>query len=642
MKAKTFSLILLFVVLSVLVIFFHKLLSDVVIGQLLTFEDYGGLQFVRLYIDKIFSDPIYFWNQDILHNVSHDFYIAFLDVLFKENYDMYLYSSIFLKVLATLSLFPLVLVITKNKLLAFLSTFLFGVSYPSAGALRLYVVGNEYLGVALMNFFFVAYYYSIKRGSVWWLLFILSLMATLTFLAAPIRTYPLFIIILLVELIILVKNRFRQFIPTILRASVVFIPSVFILMGSLRLTGSGAYGIAGIPDFLTKVANGNWWLMLNPLWGLAYTFLPFASMLQLFGKLDVVNFSFSTYLIFLFQKAFIIFTLVSIVLAAILAKQKLRFFLILTSINLIADILLYVIFSHHLSIPKDLVREGGYDAFSGIYANLVASYIISVAVTCLIEWFFQGKKNFMLLLTFLSPFISLFFIISQWIFTRDYNMYREGTHRYFVIPAIGSYLFVACLIVLIYQKSKITNKIYASLANLLIFFLLLSIINISRGEQEMIFMGAKIQGLNLSTQQSMQNQAISYIPKDKLQDDLLIYIKFKSDKLGDANTWENLFDWYSLRLWMGVKASHLANSKIRNCIVMTWDASELLKMTKIQNNIKGFLYDDSGNKMGACGVSPTGQGSAAGKFIPLDHLFAFTIDQDKVIDITKQVRVDFE
>lgn len=632
-KAKFSLFSSIFIIITILVITSHIFLSRVVIGLGLTDEDYLGLYIARVYREKMFTSPVYFVNHYNLHNISHDLYIGFLDLLFQDNYDMYLYASIFLKILATLTLFLLILLTTRNKLLAALATFLFGISYPASGALRLYVVGNEYLGVALMNLFFVAYYFCIKKENSWRLLFFASLTATLSFMAAPIRVFPLFIIVLLIELFILFKNKFSRIYPSVLRGSSIAAPGILIMLFSLKETAIGSYSPAGIPDFLKMVAAGNWWLMLNPFWGLGYTFLPIRYTMQLFGVIDTTHFSFSTYLNFLFQKPLILSALVSLLLTFIISKKKLRFFVILMSVNFILNILLYIIFSHNLS--------SSFNSFHGLYANILANYILSVSITCGIEWFLTGRRNQLVFLTFLAPLISLFFILSQWVFTRDMFIFQEGVHRYFVLPAIGSYLFLACLIVLIYQKAKTTKGVIKLVTSSMAVVFLLYIINVSRDEQYMIFQGRKMQGLDLKIQESMKQQTFNYIPKDKIQENLLFYIKFKSEKLGDANHWENIFNWYDLHMWMALKRSYFTGKAVEGCVATTWDINELRKMTRLQNGIKGFLYDDSGNKMGLCS-SLNKKPSVSGKFIPLDNLFAFSIDQYKVIDITKEIRKDYE
>lgn len=131
-------------ILVLLITIFQFILLKPIIGQGLTNEDYAGLFAARLYKNSIVSDPVNTWLKIGPHNASHFFYLGFLDLLFGENYNMYLITGIFLKMLATFSLYPLILVVFKNRILAFLGTLIYGLSFASAGALALYSVSDEY------------------------------------------------------------------------------------------------------------------------------------------------------------------------------------------------------------------------------------------------------------------------------------------------------------------------------------------------------------------------------------------------------------------------------------------------------------------------------------------------------------------
>lgn len=629
-RTEILSHLFIFLTLILLVIFSQIILLKPIVGQGLTNEDYVGLFEARLYKDQIFTDPINTWKEIGLHNATHTFYMYFLDVLFGENYTMYLYSSIFLKIVAALLLYPLILILTKNKLLSFLGTLLYAISYPSAGALYLYVVGNEYLGAAFLNLFLISYYYCVKKTT-YITLFLSSFIIVLAFLSAPIRIFPVFLIILTIELYLLIKSKFSQLLSSILRITAIFLPIAIITLLSLGAYGGDAYNLVGWPDFLKKIMDGNWYLTLYPLWGLGYTFLPVAHF-HILGKIDVSNLS--SFLGSLLQTPLIIFSIASSLLAFFIAQKRMRFFFILISVNLLLDIVLFFLSTHHFSIPQNLVREySGIPFLAGLYSNILANYIISVSFTSLIEWYLTGRNNKLLFWIFILPFLSLLFIVGQWIFTRDYYMYQEGIHRYFVIPAIGSYLFIASLMVMIYQRKKASPRFFAGLV---IIFLLFLIFNISKNEIAQLFYGKKGSGKNLQLQQSMKDQALSYIPKDKIKDDLLIYFKFASNK-GNANQWEDTFDWRNLTFWMHIKRSYLTNNSIDGCIAMTWDYSELQKMAKIQDGSKGFLYKDEGNKEMRCFHNGIGY-SLDGKLVKLDDFYAFAVEGPKVINITEEVK----
>lgn len=628
---KIFSGSIIFFALVLVVIFSQFILLKPIIGQGLTNEDYGGFYQIRFNKDQMFSDPIGTWKKVGIHNIAHDFYLGILDSLYGKNYTMYLYTTIFFKIITTLLLYPLILILTKNKLFSFLGTLLYALSYPSTGALHLYVVGNEYLGVSLMLLFLIIYYYCVKKPAIITLL-LLSWVIALGYLVSPIRIFPIFAVLLLIELSILIRNKFSNFIVSALRLIAIFLPIAIITLNSLDGVGGDAYSPAGWPDFIKKITNGNWYFLLNPLWGLGYTFLPAAS-LNIFVPINIS--SMSAYISSLIYKPFIIFGAISLILSFIISNKPFRFFSILMLINLIFDVIIFVLYTHHFGIPKDLVIGYAGPSFNaGLYSGILAAFIISISISCGIEWYLTGKKNTLLFFAFLSPLLALLFILGQWFFTRDYYMYQEGIHRYFVISAIGSYLFIASILTLLYQRNKRINKVLVSLLILAVIF---QIFSISQAEIAQLFYGKKSSGRDLQIQESMKAQALSYISKDKMNDNLLIYIKFKTEGVEAPDQWEDTFDWRNLTFWLPIEMSYVTNNTTSACVALTWDFSELQKMATIQNGSKEFLYRNEGNKEMRCIHNGEGY-SLDGKFISLENLYAFAVEGPKVINITDEVK----
>lgn len=618
--------------LILLVVLSQILLLKPIIGQGLTTEDYVGFSSIRISKDTMFSNPVNYWVQIGIHDAAHNLYLGFQDILFGENYTMYLYFDIFFKVVATLLLYPLIIIISKNKLLAFLGTFIYSISYSTAGALYLYVVGNEYLGVALFYIFLITYYFCIRQTNFWSLL-LSSLTMTLSFLVLPIRIFPVFAIIPLIEVFILIKSKLSKFTPFLLRIVALFLPIAIIMLFSLKNSGTGAYDFESLPIFLKRITDGNWYLLLYPLWGFGYTYLPVAYF-HIFGVIDISNYF--TFIESLFRAPVIIFSAVSLFLAFFISKKHISFFFTVMLIDLFLNTVLFILYTHHFSIPRNLVHGYSHPSFTaGLYSNILANFVISIAIACGIEWFLTGRKSNLLFFVFVSPFFSLFFIVCQWFFTRNYYMYQEGIHRYFVIPAIGSYLFLAGILTLIYQRKKLNQRFFASV---LIIFIIFQIFNISKAEIAQVFYGKKGSGRDLQIQQSMQSQTLSYIPRNKLRNDMLFYIKLKSDIIGDANRWEDTFDWRNLTFWMPIKKSYLLDEAIEGCTAMTIDYSELQKMAKVQNGSKGFLYKKGGNKEARC--AHKGYTRFLDEyFIKVDDFYAFAISKDlKVINITDEVK----
>lgn len=625
-KFIIFTLLVLSVVIS------QVILLKPIVGQGLTPEDYVGFFSIRVSKDTMFSDPINYWRQMGMHNTAHNLYLGFQDILFRDNYNMYLYSDIFFKIVATLLLYPLILIITNNKLLAFLGTFLYGISYSTAGTLYLYVVGNEYLGIALIYIFLISYYFCLKQTNLQTLLYS-SLLISLSFFALPIRIFPIFIIILLIESYLLIKNKLSKITPTLLRIVSIFFPIAVIMLYSLIRVGTSEYELEIIPSFLSRISNGNWYLLLYPLWGLGYTYLP-ANYFHIFGKIDFSNYI--SYLISLSHVSFTIFVPVSLLLSFIISNKRIRFFLVLMFINILLDSVLFILYTHHFSIPENL--RFGYSVptfIDGLYAGICANFVISIASACGIEWYLTNRKNRVLFIVFVSPFFSLLFIVGQWAFTRDYRMYQEGILRYFVIPALGSYLFVAGILTLIYQRTKSYKR---SLALLLIIFVIFQIFNISRKEIAQVFDGKKRDGRDLQIQESIKSQTLNYILIDKLENNMLIYFKLTSPIPEVSNLQENTFDWRYLSHWVLINKSYLLNKAVDGCAAVTWDFSELQKMASTNNGSKVFLYSNGPYKEIRCAHKGIVY-YLDKETINLDDFYAFRIDDNyKVIDITNEVK----
>lgn len=617
-----------FLTLVLMTVLTQFILLRPMIGKGITNEDYTGFFAARFLKDKIISNPIKVWYEIGPHNATHVFYLFYLDLLFGDNYKMYSYVGIFLKMIATLSIYPLFLILSKKKLLAFLGTLLYGISFASSGPLLLYVVSDEYLGVFFMNLFLIGYYFLHKKHS-FKLLSLSSLLMTLCFFVSPIRVYPIVLVIIFIELYLLFKYWFSNLLSTVIRISMILLPVLIILLASLNSISDDAYSLRGFPEFLKMIIDGNWYLLLNPFWGLGYTILPIFN-LVFFGNIDVS--SFMTYLYSL-RSSFCIFAVVTFFLSLFLSKKSVRFFIILMFINFILDIFSFILFTHHFGISSSLVH--GYDlvTFSrGMYANILANYVISVSITCLIEWYLTNKTNRTLFIIFISPFLSLLFIISQWIFTRHYAMYSGGMHRYFVIPEIGISLFIASIMQMVYQKKTILRLFKV----IFLFLCLISIYNISFSEISKNMSGSKEDGNDLETQELMKEQLMSFIPNDRMKNDMLFFINFASGKTGAANHWEDVFDWRDMGQWIHIKRSYLTNSNINGCIVKIWDKSELQKIAKVQRGIKGFLYKGINNGEAICYKNGTGF-NPEGMFFSMNDFYAIAIERRNVKNVTEEI-----
>lgn len=100
------------------------------------------------------------------HSASRCVYFALVDYFFKDNYSWYIRLDFIFKILGSLMLYPLIFVLFKNRLLAFLTSLIFAASHVSYGSLAETIDGAEYLSLFFLCFSLISYYYLLKNFSV--------------------------------------------------------------------------------------------------------------------------------------------------------------------------------------------------------------------------------------------------------------------------------------------------------------------------------------------------------------------------------------------------------------------------------------------------------------------------------------------
>lgn len=329
-----------FLLCASLVLFIQfTILEPVVQYRLFDMQDWLYLHIYRSFkfLDtNLFSQLINSWIHIGLHETSHIYYIGILSELFGFNYQPYQIANILLKTAATLSFFPLILIIFKNKLLAFLATLLFGINSATAGSLLIIAIGEVFLAVTSLNIFLITYYCAIfKKTKV--LYFLSSLFFLLTFLMAPPRMFPLLVLIPLIEVYWLFNTRKLHNLKfSIIRVIIYILPVVLI---SLPAPVSSCCPFTSRPLVLLKdIIDGNWHNLLDPFAGIGWTLLT-NDFWKFFGGLELETFkNFGEYLTFLFSGPLLIFGSLTLILSLILSKKPSKFFLLTFGLNFIAEI----------------------------------------------------------------------------------------------------------------------------------------------------------------------------------------------------------------------------------------------------------------------------------------------------------------
>lgn len=622
-KTDLFILVFLFL----LVISSAVVLSKPIFGQGLTHEDYNQIFRVRLLKDSMIRDPIKTWLEIGPHEASTDFYLLLLYKIFQNDYSSYLKFSIFLKIIATLSLYFVIKILFKNRLLAFLTSLLFGISHTSFGALTNYTYGNEYLSISFISLITIVYFYSLKKNK-YWLIILLFILNSFLYVNSPGRTFPIIIIILIVELLTRILIKPPIFFQLIRLFSFIS-PLIILILITSKHIEADPEKLSTLPIFLKIISEGNWYLLLNPLFGLGHMFLT-SKYFLVFGQ---INFSSVWSYFESIIPTTLIFGSIALFLSLTLSQKPIRFFYRMIIINLLFETIGFLLLTHHFYIPSNLVLKYSSDVlFLGAYAQLVAFFLISLSINCLIEWYLQERKNKLLLLPFISLFISFIFICGIWLVVQSHLMYQAGIHRYLLIPQITASLFLASLMTNSYENSrKIFKPLFAAIITTMIIFIFI----MSRDEISDNFNFKKNAGANLQMQTDIQTQVFNNISTEKIKNNMLFYIKLSVGP-NYSTPYEEAFNWRNFTYWMYLKKELLINN-IDGCIAITWEYPELINMIQFRDKIMGFSYMLGGNKEATCYHKGVGF-SPEKKFFSIDDFHAFTFEENKLVNITNIIK----
>lgn len=198
------------------------------------------------------------------------YYIGILEGFFGLNYQLFQIINICFKIFASITLFLLISKIFKDYFLASLSAVIFSIIHSSAGALAYVVKGTEYLAMGFMNLFFLFYYYAVIKNSK-----IISLFAAIilfiTFMLSPIRMYPLYSLILIIEILLFIKIKRISYLLLSFFRLILFYGPPF-LLGITRI-GSSSIDLNGTINYIGAIKKGEWQYLLLPFKALGYTVL---------------------------------------------------------------------------------------------------------------------------------------------------------------------------------------------------------------------------------------------------------------------------------------------------------------------------------------------------------------------------------
>ncbi|MBI2196500.1 hypothetical protein HYU45_02690 [Candidatus Daviesbacteria bacterium] len=584
-------------------------------GNWLTFKFISGS-----FIDKIIQN----WLIAGPQFQSFGLYPGIMEAIFREKHYLINIASIVLKTLATISIFPTIYIISKNKLLAFLTTILYAISHSSAGGLAIMVNGGEYLGIFLMNLSLIFYYLSVKKFHFFnFLPAVLALF--LAFVIAPNRVYPISFILVLVEIFLIFRRKTRLMF-SLLRIFTVISPVVLIVLFSPKHIN---YGLQVKGDTLQLILNGNWHLLLtNTLSGIGYMMVNSEFIKQANISLSVFE-SLGSYMSFLVSKIFWFLMLTSAVLSVFLSKKPVRFFITVLGINLIFDVLNYFISSHFLFLPSNLRLEPDQYFFTAQVVLPIAFFAISLAIGLLLEYILEKEKKTILLLPFFSLAFSIIFLYSPWVIAgRYYTLWP--VHRYLTVPQLGVSLFLASLLVIAFGRISRQLRLYFILFIIpaLLFF------NYFQSKQEIdsFFYQYIISGGNITAEAVVQRKLLDKIPKSKLRENVAIYISPEANS-PQSQYWLTALSLVNVEHWLSLRKSYLYDTKqLDGCIVAVYDIKFLEE--------KALLKDKTGFVMRGKCFDQKEKPILIDKeevFFPVDNFYAFKMKETELTDIRDDI-----
>lgn len=557
------------------------------------------------------------WSERGAYSTIPIYYLGIVESFTGFNYQLIQSVGIFFRTLATLSIFPLVLIVFKNKWLATFTAILVAISYPTTGALETGVEQSEYLGFLTMNVFLIVYYYLNTRYllQIKWLI-LSSLILFIAVMISVMRVYPILFLLPVIEIYLWFWDRARyKFRYLVIKLLAFYLPFL-ILVYYFPFSATGHFIL---PTILSKISDGNWQLILTPLQGLGFM-VPVSGHYGKLGFLDLN--SFDTYLIFLLGSPLVIFGVGSFLLSWIITRNPLSLFLRIFSLSFGLGLLTYWIVQHRLLIPSELRLN--YDV-PRLYPVFFGLFILALALNFFIEWYKQGRKNNLFLVLWLGPFISLFYITATYLYASLNLSFAGAQDHYLLIPTLGISLMIAGILLSLHNElSKLKYGLTASIFIISAILLILYLLNKELTHD--YFNGVKLKGRAASGQIEMQTKIKQKLKNLDYTKPILVYFD-TSDITGNGPFYsESLLTPFPFFM-------HLSGDTVLNgCIGVIFEDSQMVKLRQLVRKTNNHLTIThpficvDGYSMSTKYIS-----------INLKDLYAYKIKDRDFIDVKDQV-----
>ncbi len=532
------------------------------------------------------------------------YYIGIQNDFFGLNFQSFQITTHVFRILAILSVFPLVLFITGSSLAAFVAVILFSFSYSAIGTLYTVVTSSDYSAIFSLGIFVFVYRYIVKNNiGRWFQLLLLLFLLILTLFLSTERMYQLPIFIALIEAFLIWQGR-RLEKNTIKRLILMFVPLFIIFLARPMVFLS--YFMSHVTELIKGVQGGEWNLLLTPLAALGSMVLPH-DYIKFLGVPRIE--SLESFAEFIITGPLFIIIFTSIVIGTVIFR---RFYTVIQILILMvfSSGLLYVLASHFSThqISVETITQ----AFIGFY-------ILAIAVVSFFYW--QKNKSRLLIGMFVGPLFAFLYIFLTWLGAAAAEVFT-GIHRYLTIPAIFIDLFLGTLFTISFNNLSNTlrkfrlNKHVA----LLVFIPLFFFVTISLKEIRIFFEYQLANGFGASDKNLMRSQLNKYLDNLSITKPSFFYFDFTQDN--DKGYYYDNALLAGFSSWMLWHKSIGFNMDLAPTV--GWNNIDMLKKSVIEqedrlnHTKKKVIYYRN-------------------KYYDISNFYAFKLNNKKITDIKKEI-----
>lgn len=528
------------------------------------------------------------WNQMGIY-AYQAYYIGLIEKFFGIDYKNFQIITHIFKIIATISIFPVILFVTRSKMAAILTTLIYAVSYSAVGVMYTVSTSGLFVAIPFMSLFFIWYWRLMNKGKNYiWEIFIAMILFLITLILATDRMYPLIPTLILIEFFWWFKNNFSQKILLGITKRLTVFVIVFAVMFLINKADYAGFFGGNTRDTYNRFILGDWQVLIKPLTSFGSLFFP-REYWKFFGSPNID--SLSSYSGFIINGPLFFFVSFAVLFAIFFSSRKGRFILITLTVTFLFSILIYMLTTHESRVSEAIKSQ--FD-IATIIPALIGSFIISITVALFKEWLDGGKKNNLIISMVGGVVISMVFIILTWL-AADHILVFTGVHRYLAIPAIGSSLFIAGVITVVFKK------LYTSKLKLVSYLVLLLIIPLFMFNANIIGEYFKYEleyaGTDAAGHVRMKNKLWSYLTHFSNTEPSIFYFDESQDH--DNNYFDETTVLAGFNFWMRFRGSDIVDSKLtpallRSNLICSEQRSTCLstvkELVKEKDGVRGILY----------------------------------------------------